>query len=132
MKALFRIAVLLACALTIIGCKSVQYMPVEHTHTDSIYITQHHRDSIYLHDSIHIRETADTVLIERWHTRWRERVVTDTLMVVQRDTIPQPYPVEVEVERRLTWWQQTRLHIANIVLIALAICAAWWLIRRRW
>ena len=123
---------LLVCVMALIGCKSVQYVPVEHTRTDSIYITQHQRDSIYLHDSIHIRETADTVLIERWHTRWRERIITDTLMVVQRDTIPQPYPVEVQVERRLTWWQQTRLHIANIVLIALAICAAYWLIRRRW
>ena len=122
----------MACVMALIGCKSVQYIPVVHTKTDSIYITQHQRDSIYLHDSIHIRETADTVLIERWYTRWRERIITDTLMVVQRDTIPQPYPVEVQVERQLTWWQQTRLHLANLVLVALAVCAAWWVIRRRW
>jgi len=36
------------------------------------------RDSIYLHDSIFVRIRADTVFLERWHTRWREKEVTHT------------------------------------------------------
>jgi hypothetical protein len=42
-----------------------------------------------------------------------------------RDSIPAPYPVEVikEVPAELTWWQQTRLHLANIVLWLLALLA---------
>ena len=40
-----------------------------------------------------------------------------------RDSIPVPYPVEVikEVPAKLTWWQQTRLHLANILLYLLLI-----------
>jgi hypothetical protein len=43
------------------------------------------------------------------------------------DSIPAPYPVEVEVPADLTWWQQTRLHIANVLLWLLAFVAAWWI-----
>ena len=41
------------------------------------------RDSIYLHDSIFVRIRADTVYLEKWHTRWRDRetVRTDTVQV---------------------------------------------------
>ena len=45
--------------------------------------THTHRDSIYLHDSIFVRIRADTVYLEKWHTRWRDRetVRTDTIQV---------------------------------------------------
>ena len=36
------------------------------------------RDSIYLHDSIFVRIRADTVYLEKWHTRYRDRLVTKT------------------------------------------------------
>jgi hypothetical protein len=39
--------------------------------------------------------------------------------------VPTPVPAE------LSWWQQTRLHIANIVLYLLGICAAVWIIKRK-
>lgn len=53
------------------------------------------RDSIYLHDSIFVRVQADTVFLERWHTRWRDRetVKTDTItqMMTRTETIEKPY-----------------------------------------
>lgn len=44
------------------------------------------RDSIYLHDSVLVRMHADTVYLEKWHTRWRERetVRTDTVQTEVR------------------------------------------------
>lgn len=47
-----------------------------------------HRDSIYLHDSVFVRIRADTVYLERWHTRWRDRetVRTDTVRVLSTTT----------------------------------------------
>lgn len=47
-----------------------------------------HRDSIYLHDSVFVRIRADTVYLERWHTRWRDRetVRTDTIHVQSTTT----------------------------------------------
>jgi hypothetical protein len=45
----------------------------------------------------------------------------------QKDSVHDsiPYPVEVvkEVPADLTWWQQTRLHLANILLWLLLLAA---------
>ena len=38
-----------------------------------------------------------------------------------RDSIPVPYPVEKIVPAELSWWQQTRIHLANILLFGLVI-----------
>ena len=114
------------------SCRSVKYVPVETINHDSIYITQHQKDSIYLHDSIHIKEKADTILIEKWHTKYIEKQVHDTLIQVERDTIPQPYPYEVEVPANLSWWQKTRMHIGEVTLIALLTLAGYSVWRRKW
>lgn len=53
------------------------------------------RDSIYLHDSIFVRIRADTVYLEKWHTRWRDRetVKTDTIALTETktETVEKPY-----------------------------------------
>ncbi len=53
------------------------------------------RDSIYLHDSIFVRIRADTVYLEKWHTRWRDRetVKTDTITLTETktETVEKPY-----------------------------------------
>ena len=38
-----------------------------------------------------------------------------------RDSIPVPYPVEKIVPAELSWWQQARIHMANILLYGLVI-----------
>ena len=91
------------------------------------------RDSIYLSDSIYVSDFVrdDTIYktIDRWHTRYVERTRTDTIYQSRTDSIPAPYPVEVPVEKPLTWWQQARLHLANIVLILLAVACVVWAVR---
>ena len=72
--------VFLGFILALTACKTVQ------TATDT---NQNHsanqvqRDSIYLHDSIFVRIRADTVYLEKWHTRWKEKEIvrTDTVQV---------------------------------------------------
>ena len=59
-----------------------------------------------------------------------EKQIHDTTYVSKTDTIPQPYPVEKEVPAELTWWQQTRLHIANILMWALLIVCGWWFVKK--
>lgn len=44
------------------------------------------QDSVFVLDSIFVRIRADTVRMERWHTRWREKEVTRT-DTVQVETI---------------------------------------------
>ena len=103
------------------SCRQVEYVTVEKVRTDTTYITKWQKDSVWLHDSIHIKERGDTVMIERWHTQWRERLRVDTIYQATHDTIPQPYPIETVklVEKDLNWWQRLRLWIGNIGLLGI-------------
>ena len=105
--------------LLLTGCTTTKYVPIETVRTDTLKVTKYERDSIYIHDSTIVREKGDTMIIEKWHTRWRDRWLHDTVYQSRVDSIPKPYPVEKRVPAELTWWQQTRLHLANILLYAL-------------
>lgn len=126
------IILLLIAALVLSACRSVKYVPVESVRHDSIFITQHQKDSIYIHDSIYQKEKGDTLIIEKWHTKYIEKQVRDTLIQIERDTIPQPYPYEVEVPAQLSWWQKTRMHIGEISLVVLLVLLGSWIVRIKW
>jgi hypothetical protein len=115
------VAVLL-CAL-FSGCTTTKYVTVPEYHTDTLRQVTVRHDSVMVHDSIHVSEKGDTVRIERWHTQYRDRIVRDTVYQSKHDSIPYPVEVVKEVPAELTWWQQTRLHLANIVLWLLALLA---------
>lgn len=109
--ALWMLAVLMV-GFILIGlgaCRSVRYIPVESVTHDSVVTILYQRDSVYQHDSVYIKEKADTVLIERWHTRWRDRVSHDTLYMSKTDTIRVPVPVE----RKLTKAERTYITIGK-------------------
>ena len=125
--AAFIIAMIVCSLFT--SCKSVEYVPVIEHHTDTLIKTNVQHDSIYINDSTVITEKGDTVKIEKWHTKYVEKQVHDTTYVSKIDSIPTPYPVEVKVEKQLTWWQQTRLHLANILLWLVGILSAYYIIR---
>ena len=106
----------------IAGCKSHErVVVVETVRADTLRLSHNIRDSVWLHDSIYIRDKGDTMWIERWHTRWRDRTVHDTTYVSKTDSVPVPYPVEVKVPRELSWWQRLRMHAGGIALSLLAI-----------
>ena len=127
--------IILLAGFVLIGlgaCRSVRYIPVESVRHDSVVTILHHRDSIYQHDSVYIKEKADTLLIERWHTRWRDRVSHDTLYMSKTDTIRIPVPVE----RKLSRAERTYITIgkwsvgAVAGLVLAAICFIFY--KRRW
>lgn len=90
--------VFLGLILIMSGCRSLQ---VTSTATANHTAAHTQRDSIYLHDSIRVEykrgtlehsphsshspfiRSPDTVYLEKWHTRWRDRetVRTDTIQV---------------------------------------------------
>jgi hypothetical protein len=113
------------------SCKSVEYVPVIEHKTDTLIKTNLQHDSIYVRDSIMVSQQGDTVRIEKWHTKYVERDVHDTTYISKTDSIPKPYPVIQEVPAKLTWWQQTRLHIANILLWALLIVGIGLIIKKK-
>lgn len=118
------IIVMIVVAVALAGCKTREVVVTEH-HTDTLRLTQHHRDSIYLHDSTFVREfiQGDTVRIvtEMWHTKYRDRLKTDTVYRSKTDSVPVPYPVVKEVAAKLSAWQKFRLHLANILLMVVGL-----------
>lgn len=132
------------CAL-LGSCTTTKYVPVTEMHTEHHW----HTDSVRQRDSTHterntiIRE-LDSAAMARYGIQMQanqrawlvlQREMENRLrelehMTAQRDTvhdsIPVPYPVEKQVPAPLTWWQQTRLTLADIVLWLLAAaCVVW-------
>ena len=119
-------------ALLLVGCKTKEkVVTVEKVRNDTTYITKHQRDSVWLHDSIHVTEKGDTIRIEKWHTKYIEKATHDTLYQHKTDSVPVPYPVEKLVERELSWWQQTRLHLANIMLWLLGFGGVLFIVKKK-
>lgn len=116
------------------SCSTQRVVTVERRTTDTLMMLNSIRDSIYLHDSIYIIDfvRTDTVFrtVERWHTQYRDRWQHDTIYKSRADSVPVPVPTPVEVPAKLTWWQQTRMHIGGIALAVLGLYIAFILIKK--
>ena len=122
-------AALLVVAAMFAGCTTTQYVPVPEYHTDTTYITKQQRDSIWLHDSTYIHDRGDTVLIERWRTKYVERMRIDTLYKHKIDSVAVPYQVPATLSR----WQRFCCDYGKIMLgmsVALILLAAGLIVRR--
>ena len=135
------------CAAVIGGCKvKTVVVPevhdVHHYHTDSIY----ERDSIFSDRETTIMQLDSAAMaeygirLERAERAWLVRTKDlerrlqqmasmrhDSVYIV--DSVPVPYPVIKEVAAPLTWWQQTRLHIADILLWLIGLIGLIWIIK---
>lgn len=118
----YRIIAISLC-LFVCSCKTTKVVTVERVTHDTTFVAREHRDSIYLHDSIFVKEwqKGDTVFVSKtqWKDRWRERIVKDTLRVVKVDSIPVPYPVVKEVEKKLTKTQKGLMWTGGLSIMAL-------------
>jgi hypothetical protein len=139
---------LAVCAL-FVGCTTPKCVPITETHTEHHW----HTDTVRERDSTHTeRETVirelDSAAMAKYGIQMQanqrawlvlQREMENRLrelehMAAKRDTvhdsIPKPFPVEKKVPAELTWWQQTRLHLANVGLWTLLLCAVIWIIKR--
>ena len=148
---LLSFAALMMCGL-MMSCKTVEYVELPSQHTEHHW----HTDSVVKTDSvIHEKETTimqlDSAAMAQYgitlkaaerawlvRTAEMERQIQQLMQMSQQkdsvhDTIPYPVEVVKEVPADLTWWQQTRLHLANIVLWLLlfvaVVCGAKWYIK---
>lgn len=125
------VIVLLLC-IFLGSCTTIRTVTVERITHDTLNVTQHQRDSIYLHDSIYVRERTkgDTVFLDviRWRTEYRDRWLHDSIFATRVDSIPVPYPVEKPVPRPLSWFQQMQIWLGRMVLVALAVLAGWFIL----
>lgn len=127
-----KVIILILIIIGIVGCKSIQYVPVETVKT----VYQNHTDTLLRTDTIQteretiIREADSATLttlglqlkaneraililkreLERQVSKESEHK-SDT--IIERDTIQVPVPVE----KQLTKWQQFKLDFADIALV---------------
>lgn len=146
---------IIACALISMcaGCKTRErVVTVPEIHTEHHW----HTDSVFQRDSIH-HETVTTIMQldsaamaeygirlqaagQAWLIRTSEleqRMAEKKEATANRDTVhdsisvPVPYPVEKEVVKPLTWWQRTRIHAGEVMLIFIVAAAGYGLVRLR-
>ena len=107
------------------GCTTTKYVEVEKVKTDTVYKSKIERDSVWLHDSVFVKEytKGDTVFRDRdrWHTKFVEKLITDTVYKSRVDSIPVPYPVEKLVPRELSWYQNVLMWSGGIAIVAIII-----------
>jgi hypothetical protein len=122
---------IIASLAVLTGCKQTEYVVVPEYHTDTLRVAQIVTDSVYKHDSIYIHENSDTVLIEKWHTVWKNHTARDTVYKSRVDTIAKPYPVIKEVPAELSWWQKTQMYAGDALLLLLVVVLAFLVVRKR-
>lgn len=110
------LAVIVMC---LVGCKT-QYVPVETVRVETERVVDIQRDSIYVLDSIFVREAHDTVYITKWRVEYKEALRVDTFRVERIDTLN----TIVEVEKKLTKVQQLKMDVGAGVMYAVPILIA--------
>lgn len=114
MKVIKRCVFALVFALVLLtsSCARVQYVPVESIKTDSVRVVDVQRDSIFIQDSVIVREKADTIYVTRWRTEYREALRVDTFEVFRTDSIQNI----IEVERDFTPWESICFSLGRVML----------------
>lgn len=121
---------ILLLLLMITASCSTYHQPMETVVRDSLYISQRMIDRVLIRDSVFERHVHDTIYRYRERETIRYISIRDTLYIERRDSISVPIPVE----RQLTAWQQARMRLGNISVVALILGILYvviWMIRKR-
>ena len=116
--------------LFLCGCRT-EYVPVESVRYDSLMIEKLMRDSVFVRDSVYLKEKGDTIYKykDKYVYVYKNRVDTFYMEKIREREVPVP------VERKLTWWERVKLEYAEwvfgmIVAIALVYALRQWLARK--
>lgn len=131
LNGLLRLAMAAFMLLTWSLCScSTQYVPVESVRYDSIFIEKLKKDSIFVQDSVFIRQKGDTVFKDKFKFVYKYVLLRDTMLTVRRDSVPVPVPVE----KKRTWWEQTKIDVGGYAVTIIVIFILYrlmrWIIKR--
>lgn len=99
------------------GCKTIKEVPVEVVKERIEYIDRLQTDSIYQHDSIFIKAVGDTIYEYRDKYIYKYEFIRDTSYITKIDSIP----VVVEVEKRLTRWEEIKNKYGGYALLLILL-----------
>lgn len=116
------IVVIILLMSAICSCRSVRYVPVETTKSDTVYMNRVQLDSIYMRDSVFIEKSGDTIREFQYKYIYRFKDRIDTLYISKTDSIQVPYPVEVVKYKTPQWCWWT---LGGIVLLLVPYIMKW-------
>lgn len=110
--------VLVVCVV-MVGCRTLPEPVAVRVERDSIYLSRVERDSVFVRDSVLIREKGDTVYRDRWRVEYRERVLRDTVYIGKSDTLI--ITKIVEVATPLSWWKRVKMSVGGVAIAVLGV-----------
>ena len=145
MKHLF----LILAAILLASCASTRYAPTYDESRDSVRVSTRQldsavarlmqRDSVFIRDSIYIRERGDTVTKYMERVRYQYKVQTDTLYkyrtlrdtvyMEKRDSIRVEKPVYIEKPRR--WYETGLMWVGGLCCISALLWAMCLYLKRK-
>lgn len=110
--------------LLLCGCRT-EYVPIESVRYDSVMIEKLMRDSVFVRDSVYLKEKGDTVYKykDKYVYLFKNRI--DTFFVYRDKEIEVPVPVE----RKLTWWESQKMDFGGWVILMAAVYVVFRLVR---
>lgn len=107
----------------LVGCTPQKEVVVER-HTDTLLVKQLHRDSIYLKDSVYVREYARgcTIFVDKakMQIAYRDKLVHDTIVQTKTQTQTQ---TKVVVEKPTLWDKLKQMCFGALVMAGVGILA---------
>ena len=120
MRRLLEIVAVVAMSITFFACRTVKVVEVPVERIKMQREVGEKRDSIYVRDSVLHVIAGDTVIIERWHVKYKEVLRVDTLQ--STDTVTNVVRVDVPVEVNvLYWWQKALMFLGVLGLIVVVL-----------
>lgn len=105
------------------SCTRKVYVPTETVRTEyKDRVVENLRvDTVAMRDSVAVYVNGDTVRITKYRDRWRTRIIErhDTCTVTKTDSVQVP----VQVERKLTRWERTKMDAGGIAIGILGVAA---------
>lgn len=125
---------ILGFLLSVVGCRTIE-QTTDHTHQkDSVrveYITK--LDSIYLweKDSIFIKEKGDTIFVDKWHLRYKDKIVLQHDSIYIDKIVTDSVSVtKVEQVRYVPTFYKTCTWLWWILVVAVVLYIAWRLFKK--
>lgn len=106
------------------ACRT-EYIPIETVRTDSIFLANLQKDSIYIKDSVFVRQENDTVWKEKYKQIYKYVLQRDTVFISRIDSVQVPVPVE----KKIGFWEQKKQE-AGLIIIGMVITLAILLLRK--
>ena len=122
---IFALSLAVGAVITLLfgSCTRKVYVPTETVRTEyKDRVVENLRvDTVAMRDSVAVYVNGDTVRITKYRDRWRTRIIErhDTCTLTKTDSVQVP----VQVERKLTRWERTKMDAGGIAIGILGVAA---------